>query len=312
MSNYEHYWHGHRPTSGLRWAVIVSLILHGLLVAGTTYLYRGKNLLDIPAISPVMFIPTEFTQDLVLGGTPGAPPPPPAPVPPKPEPPKPEPPKVEPPKAPEPEPAKVEEPKPKEPEKPKEKPKVEKPKPEKKPKEVKEAAKSKDEPKPKSKKDAQKEKEKKKEETKLKQLAQAKPGVKGGAPIGVDGGKVSDQLPGPGVVPGPPKGPGISIGEGLPTVLNTWSSMVQSKIQRVWQVPDSARYRGATQQVVLSFWVNRDGHVLGEPQVIKVEGSAELSDSAVAAVKAAVPLPRLPESFEDPEVQVVCTFVPTE
>jgi TonB family protein len=294
-SHYEHYWRRKRPSSALPWAVVLSLVFHGALVAGTSYLYRHNATLSLPPVYQVTFVPAEITPDLVPGGSPEAPPPPLAP-----EPPTPEPPKVEPPKPPEPEPPKVELPKPPEPEKPKEEPPV-KPKPT-------EVAKPKEETKPKK----TKEPAKQKADTKPKKLAKADPNEKAGSKLGVPGGKPSDQLPGPGAVPGPPKGPGVTMGEGLPTVLNTWSSLVQMKVQRVWQVPDSARYRGATQQVVLSFWVNRDGHLLGGPEVISVVGDTELSDSAVAAVKAAVPLPRLPESYAEPEIQIVCTFVPAE
>lgn len=206
-------------------------------------------------------------------GAPDAASPPPEPEPEPPPPPPPPPPK-EVPKPKEPEKTKEEPPKPKPPEK-KPEPKVEAKKEEKKPekpKEPKPVEKPKEEPKP--------------ERTQVARREEPKLPV---APVAA---------------------PGVSMAQALPSALGAWGGLVQRKVDRAWLLPEGVRLGPKDDVAVISFWVSRDGRLLGEPSVVRQASDPEVAASAVRAVKAGAPYPPLPESYQDTEVQVVCTFTP--
>lgn len=100
------------------------------------------------------------------------------------------------------------------------------------------------------------------------------------------------------------------MGRGFPTVLGTWGSLVQRKVERAWEVPTGVRIDPLNNEAMVSFWVNRDGRLLGEPEIVKHANDPAIGESAIAAVKAAAPFPPLPDAYNKPEVQVVYTFVP--
>ena len=102
---------------------------------------------------------------------------------------------------------------------------------------------------------------------------------------------------------GPPE-PGISIKQQLPSALGFWGKAVQRKVQSTWAVPPGVVI-GET--VTILFVVDRSGRLLLEPEII---GTAPelLAASAIRAIKAAQPLPPLPDDFTEPEQQVLMTF----
>jgi len=61
-------------------------------------------------------------------------------------------------------------------------------------------------------------------------------------------------------------------------------------------------------EAVISFYVNRSGRILGEPQIVKKGPDPTLAESGVRAVMAAAPFPPLPPDFREPEQQVIVTF----
>ena len=63
---------------------------------------------------------------------------------------------------------------------------------------------------------------------------------------------------------------------------------------------------------MISFWVNRDGKLVGDPEIVKEALDPAVATSAIRAIKAAVPYPALPDSFGDAQVQVYYTFIPTK
>ena len=312
---YDLYWRKRTSSAGLRRAVVVSIVLHVLLLASAAVWLRDRAPMAIGTIYEVQFGSNVPLAAASQGGAVGEEsevlsPPPKAPEPVEPEP-APEPPKPEPPPPPKPE------------------PKPEPPPPPPPPKQTPKVVKEEDKPKPKpEKKDEVKEAKKPKEEKKTKPDDSKKPGKKtdkqmvasadqpesdSDKPVtGYGKGQKGEQIGQPKGDPTLPPGPGVNMGEGLPTILTTWGSLVQIKVQRIWEIPSSILYSGAKNEVTISFWVNREGYVLGEPEIMKSTGDPELGISAIKAIKAAVPLPQLPESFGEPEVQVVCTFVPTE
>ena len=47
-------------------------------------------------------------------------------------------------------------------------------------------------------------------------------------------------------------------------------------------------------EAVVSFWVSRDGRLIGEPEILKHALDPAIGNSAINAVKAAAPFPPLP------------------
>jgi colicin import membrane protein len=200
---------------------------------------------------------------------------------PSPEPPKTEPPKVEPPKPelpkPEPEPEKKPEP-PKLKPTPEKKPEPPKPKPEKKP----EPPKAKPPP------------EKKAQPKPPKQETKPKP----------------EQIPLPSAPPPLVQGvpTGVSMKDQLPTVLDAWGRLVQLKVEKYWQAPPGIRLDLENNQAEIAFWVDKQGNLIGEPEIMKRSGDPALDESGVRAIKLSAPLPPLPDDYAKSEQQVVYVF----
>ncbi|MBI4558385.1 MAG: TonB C-terminal domain-containing protein [Candidatus Hydrogenedentes bacterium] len=159
------------------------------------------------------------------------------------------------------------------PEPPKEEPKPEpKPKPALKPKEE---EKPKEEPKP---------KEAPKPKPKPTQLAKAEPKP-----------EVSKQT-------------GVTVKEGLPNELSAWARLVQRKVEKFWQPPAGIRLDIENNQAMISFWVDREGNLMGEPEIVKHASDEELGLSGARAIRLAAPLPPLPDDFKGTEQEVVYVF----
>jgi len=304
-------------------AMGVSVLLHIAIVGSIVYIARElgrRAAMDVPAIT--------FVMSQVGGGTDsqkGAPAPesarpaePPAPEPPaaEPEPPKPEPAKE--PEPPKPEPKK-EEPKKEVKKEEVKKPDIAKPDPpkekEKKKEDKKEAEKPKDKAeKPKEAKKPEKDKKKAPPKDPLEPdpLAEYKPAKNApraydsfktgdGTDLGTDP-NVSGTAAGPAIEG--PRGTGIG---GVPGVLNAWAGLVQRKVLKVWQEPAGVRLAPGQNQVLVTFWVDRQGNIIGQPQVSQ-PADPLLDESGINAILAAAPLPPLPEDFPGMEQQVVFGF----
>jgi len=101
--------------------------------------------------------------------------------------------------------------------------------------------------------------------------------------------------------------PGIDI-EALPSALGMWGRLVQRKVEKVWVVPGGVRLTPEN-ALVISFWVDIQGNLVGQPVVRQDGNSPELMASGLLAIKEGAPYPPLPDSFKGPEQEVQYTFV---
>lgn len=287
--------------------MMVSIVLH-LLVAVGIYYVTVVYPASLPQTFRVQFIPypkgethaqvvpENMERGLGEGAKPepkqeAKPEPPPEPKPPEPKPPEPE---VKPPEPPEP--AKV----------------VPKPEPEPKP-EIK-----KPEPKPEAKKPEVKKPEPKKPEAKKNKDGKAPkkqddPGTFRPSPkstVAASPGSVAGDANGNDAYAhmNAPMKAGINMPEGTPTALDGWARLVQIKVEKNWQVPDGLLLNGPEDNALVSFWVDRQGNLIGKPEIMKSASDAQLGESGVQAVLQSVPLPELPESYPGMEQQVIYNF----
>lgn len=98
---------------------------------------------------------------------------------------------------------------------------------------------------------------------------------------------------------------------GVPSVLGMWGGLVQRKVEKEWVIPQGIQLGPPDDGALISFWVNREGKLVGEPEVVKHAVDPAVAESAIRAIKSAVPYPALPDSFADARVQVYYTFIPT-
>ena len=273
QDRYDFYWL-HHSSPALRRAIVVSLILHVGAMAALAWFFTARKPREHASVYQVEF----FAPEVAAQAEAPAPEPAPDPPPPEPEPqPQPPPPPPPPPK---------EVPKPKPPEKPKEEPKPkppeEKPKPPEPPKEEPKPEPPKEKPKPEPPKEVPKPEPPKEPPKPVEEPAPTRPDVK----------------------------PGVSFKQALPTVLGTWGGLVQRKVERAWEVPVGVRIDPKNNEAVVSFWVSRDGRLIGDPEILKHALDPAIGKSAIEAVKAASPFPPLPDGYTQPEVQVVYNFIP--
>ncbi|MBN2310885.1 MAG: TonB family protein, partial [Candidatus Hydrogenedentes bacterium] len=109
-----------------------------------------------------------------------------------------------------------------------------------------------------------------------------------------------------------PAQPGVSMPEELPSVLGYWGRLVKRKVEGAWRVPAGIRIDPDANAAMVSFWIDRQGALIGTPQIVKPARDPAVGASAVRAIKQAAPFPPLPEEYAEPEVQVVYTFVPVQ
>jgi TonB family protein len=62
----------------------------------------------------------------------------------------------------------------------------------------------------------------------------------------------------------------------------------------------------------VSFWVDSNGNLLGEPTVTKPAADPALGQSGINAIKLAAPFPPLPEGYPHPEQMIVYGFTLTQ
>ena len=182
------------------------------------------------------------------------------------------------------------EPKPEPPPPPKPKPPPPKPKPKPEPKKAAVKEEKKPEPKPEP---PPKPKPKPKPET--------KPEVKKPAP--------EKPLPRPEIVAKapPPASKGVQRQQ-LPPILNAWGRLVQRKVEKYWQIPGGVLLTEENREVHISFWVDRDGRLLGRPKIVKDASDPALGESGIRSILMAEPLPPLPMEFRGRQQEVVYVF----
>ena len=268
-SRFEHYWLDVGSSTRLTWAGGVSLLVHILLAV--LIFVNAQRALTLPSTYQIRFIPYpkgEPQKDANVGEKEAKKVGPQNVTPPKPEP-KPEP-----------------KPKPK----PEPKPEAKaKPEPQKKPaaKEVKD-----------SKSSDKKTGEKVAARPSPKSARDASPGSKAGDRNGNDA-YMNENAP---------MKAGINLPEGTPTVLDGWARLVQMKVEKNWQIPAGLQLDGADKEAVVSFFVDRNGNLIGQPEIMKESSEPELAKSGVQAILLAAPLPPLPQDFPALEQQVIYVF----
>lgn len=112
----------------------------------------------------------------------------------------------------------------------------------------------------------------------------------------------------PEVVEPTPKKAGIQIKRQLPPLLNSWGRLVQRKVEKYWVVPGGIKIDEEDSGALISFWVDREGNLIGPPEIVKHGSDPALGESGVRAIRMAAPLPPLPMEYDEQEQQVVYMF----
>ena len=104
-----------------------------------------------------------------------------------------------------------------------------------------------------------------------------------------------------------PKQTGVEVQQqGLPSELSAWAAAVKRKVEGCWVQP--AGLRLTENQAWVSFWVDKDGKLMTQPEVIKEASDPELGQSAIRAIQLAEPLPPFPPNVYKLEQEVVYVF----
>ncbi len=283
-NRFEHYWHRSLHRSKLRYALIASVVFHGVLLTVLFGYFNWWPEPEAPEVFQVQLVQTsEKVSDTPTEKVVEAPAPEPAPPEPEPvvEPPtsKPTPPEpVVKPTPPKEDPAKrgLEE---------KARKKKEKAEKEKREREEKEKAEKKKEREKKEKVAQEKKKlaEKKAREKEKKMELERLAKLKAEAAQGV----VADQLP---------------------TGLSGWARIVQRKVDHEWAIPAGIPLSEDDEMVKVEFWVTSAGEVFDGPRILKGTTQAALDASCIEAIKAASPLPPFPDGVDEPEQYIVYVF----
>jgi protein TonB len=86
---------------------------------------------------------------------------------------------------------------------------------------------------------------------------------------------------------------------GAPRVESSWQTVLVKHLQQYKRYPSEAQSRGEEGIVLLSFSVDRNGHVLTR-HVLHSSGYPELDDEVMAMIARADPLPPFPPSMPEP------------
>ena len=89
----------------------------------------------------------------------------------------------------------------------------------------------------------------------------------------------------------------ISTGNQQHSSFSWYNSFIQSKMYNLWKRPTRDAVKKDTATALISFRVYRDGHI-ESIRLKESSGSQIMDDSALQAVRAADPLPPLPEGFK--------------
>ena len=101
---------------------------------------------------------------------------------------------------------------------------------------------------------------------------------------------------------------GPKLKQQLPSELQGWAGLVRKKVDRLWTEPGGVRVGAEGIEAVVSFWVDKQGRLIGEPEIVVSDASGALAASGVRALKAANPFPPLPPDYRAREQQVFFAF----
>jgi protein TonB len=90
---------------------------------------------------------------------------------------------------------------------------------------------------------------------------------------------------------------------GAPRVATSWESSLVKHLEQFKRYPDAAQSRGEEGVVLLSFSVDRSGHVLAR-QIVKSSGYPDLDGEVIAMIGRAEPLPPFPADMPDAKLDL--------
>ena len=90
---------------------------------------------------------------------------------------------------------------------------------------------------------------------------------------------------------------------GAPHIEPSWQSSLMRHLQRYKRYPSEAQARSEQGVVLLSFSIDRSGHVLAR-RVARSSGFAALDEAAMAMITRADPLPAFPASMAEPRIDL--------
>ena len=90
---------------------------------------------------------------------------------------------------------------------------------------------------------------------------------------------------------------------GAPHIESAWQTELVRRLQQYKRYPSEAQSRGEEGVVLLSFSVDRDGHVLTR-RVVRSSGYSDLDDEVMAMIERAQPLPPFPPSMSEPSLDL--------
>ena len=91
---------------------------------------------------------------------------------------------------------------------------------------------------------------------------------------------------------------------GAPRVEPSWQTGLVKHLQQYKRYPSEAQERGEEGVVLLSFSVDRDGHVLAR-RVMQSSGYPALDDEVMAMIERAQPLPPFPPTMPEPKLDLI-------
>jgi protein TonB len=123
-----------------------------------------------------------------------------------------------------------------------------------------------------------------------------KPKVEANTTSGGGGNNTGGAIGTPGTGGGGPGGTPGGTGTGNPNEMNAYKSKVRQRLERRKKYPAAARSRGLSGTATVSFVISRDGSV-HSASLVKSSGHQVLDDEAVSLPVRSSPLPPLPNSY---------------
>ena len=90
---------------------------------------------------------------------------------------------------------------------------------------------------------------------------------------------------------------------GAPHVATSWETSLVKHLEQYKRYPGDAQSRGEEGVVMLSFSVDRSGHVLAR-QIVKSSGFPDLDQEVIAMIERAQPLPPFPPDMTDAKLDL--------
>ena len=119
--------------------------------------------------------------------------------------------------------------------------------------------------------------------------------------------EVQEQPPTP-VTPGSVTATTGVVNGSVPSELAGWVIQVQRKVERMFVIPSGIYMDAAENIAEVSFWVDRNGNLLGNPTVTKPAADPALGEAGINAILLANPFPPLPESYAHAEQLIIYGF----